>query len=123
LGGSRCVARDAGPLVADIEVARLGEVVRRADMLSWNERELAAAGGIESLAERMRPDATIVVRQGPRGATINRATSEPTTIRAVAVGNVVDTSGAGDVHVGGTLAGIEHAMSWADAADGANLAG
>src|SRR5207302_1547162 len=78
LDASLFVALDPGPLVADIEVARLGEVLRRADMLSLNERELAAAGGIESLAERMRPDATIVVRQGPRGATINRATSEPT---------------------------------------------
>ena len=122
LDASLFVALDPGPLVADIEVARLGEVLRRADMLSLNERELAAAGGIESLAERMRPDATIVVRQGPRGATINRATSEPTTIRAVAVGNVVDTSGAGDVHVGATLAGIAHAMSWADAVELANRA-
>ncbi len=122
LDASLFVTFDPGPLVAGIDVARLDEVLRRADMLSLNERELAAAGGIESLAERMRPNATIVVRQGRRGATIHQATSEPTKIGAVALGNVVDTSGAGDVHVGATLAGMARRMSWADAVELANRA-
>jgi len=116
------VAVDPGPLVADIKAARLDEVLYRADLLSLNERELAAAGGFEALAGRMRPEATVIVRLAGRGAVIRQRGYEPAPIPAVALESAVDTSGAGDVHVGASLAGLALGLSWPNAVLLANRA-
>jgi len=108
------VVLDPGPLVADIETGRLEAVLRRIDVLSLNEREAKAAGGLDTLMGRVQPGTTVVLRHGPNGATIHRAGSDAQSVPSVSV-RAVDTSGAGDVHVGANLAGLARGMSWPDA--------
>jgi ribokinase len=112
---------DPGPLVAEIEAGRLAAALGRADVLSLNKREAEAMGGVEAAMTQVRPSATVIVRQGRDGATIRRAGSEPLAVPSVAV-QAVDTSGAGDVHVGANLAGLARGMSWPDAVLFANRA-
>ncbi len=115
------VVMDPGPLVADIKEDRLAAVLQRTDILSLNEREVAVLGGVDALMKTIRPDATVVVRQGARGATIHTAGSQPAAIPSVAV-QAVDTSGAGDVHVGANLAGLARGLAWPEAVLFANRA-
>ena len=115
------VVLDPGPLVGDIEPGRLGLAMRRADVVSLNQREVAALGGVEAVLKLTRRAATVVVRHGGDGATIHAARSEPVRIAAVRV-EAIDTSGAGDVHVGATLAGLARGMGWPDAVLFANRA-
>jgi ribokinase len=115
------VVLDPGPLVADIETERLGAALHRTDMLSLNKREVEAMGGLDAVMRQVRPAATVIVRQGADGATIRGAGSEPLLIPSVRV-QAVDTSGAGDVHVGANLAGLARGMSWPAAVLFANRA-
>jgi ribokinase len=121
LGRGPFVVLDPGPLVAEIEAGRLAAVLQRTDMVSLNAREVAALGGLDAVISRTQPAATVIVRQGPQGATIHAAGSAPVTIPAIKV-QAVDTSGAGDVHVGANLAGLARGMSWPDAVMFANQA-
>jgi sugar/nucleoside kinase (ribokinase family) len=116
------VAFDPGPLVADIAAGRRDAVLRRADMVSLNEREADALGGTDGVMELVRADATVVIRQGRLGAAIHEARFEWLQIPAVALDDVRDTSGAGDVHVGANLAGLAQGLSWRDAVLLANRA-
>jgi sugar/nucleoside kinase (ribokinase family) len=109
------VAFDPGPLVAEIAADRRDAVLRRADMVSLNEREAEALGGADGVMQQVRADATVVIRQGRLGAAIHEARFEWLQIPAVALDDVRDTSGAGDVHVGANLAGLGQGMSWRDA--------
>ena len=115
------VVLDPGPLVADIESSRLAAVLGRVDVLSLNKRELEGLGGLRQVTGRVRPATTVILREGPDGATIHRAGSSPEQVPSVRV-QAVDTSGAGDVHVGATLAGLARGMSWPDAVLFANRA-
>jgi len=108
------VAFDPGPLAADIEAGLLQSVFARAALVSLNERENEALGPIDA--------PTIVLREGPRGATIHRRGEPDVHVDAVAVDSVADTSGAGDVHVGATLAALAMGLSWPDAVLLANRA-
>ena len=121
IGRGPFVVLDPGPLVAEIEAGRLAAVLQRTDMVSLNAREVALLGGLDAVMSRTRPAATVVVRQGPQGATIYAAGSAPVTIPAIEV-QAVDTSGAGDVHVGANLAGLARGMKWPDAVLFANRA-
>ena len=115
------VVLDPGPLVADIESSRLAAVLGRVDVLSLNKRELEALGGLRQVTGRVRPATTVILREGPDGATIHRTGSSPVSVPSVRV-QAVDTSGAGDVHAGATLAGLARGMSWPDAVLFANRA-
>jgi len=115
------VVLDPGPLVVDIESSRLAAVLGRVDVLSLNKRELEGLGGLRQVTGRVRPATTVILREGPDGATIHRAGSSPEQVPSVRV-QAVDTSGAGDVHVGATLAGLARGMSWPDAVLFANQA-
>ena len=115
------VVLDPGPLVADIESSRLAAVLGRVDVLSLNKRELEALGGLTQVTGRVRPATTVILRAGPDGATIHRTGSSPVSVPSVRV-QAVDTSGAGDVHAGATLAGLARGMSWPDAVLFANRA-
>jgi sugar/nucleoside kinase (ribokinase family) len=115
------VVLDPGPIVGDIEAGRLAAVLHRVDILSLNQREADAIGGLDAVMRLIRPAATVVLRLGARGATIHTATSEPLSIAPVEVA-AVDTSGAGDVHVGANLAGLARGLSWPDAVLFANRA-
>jgi sugar/nucleoside kinase (ribokinase family) len=112
---------DPGPLAAEIDDERLAAALHRTDMLSLNKREVEALGGFDAVMRGVRPNATVIVRQGAEGATIHTAGSDPLSIPSVTV-QAVDTSGAGDVHVGATLAGLARGMSWSDAVLFANRA-
>ena len=114
LAASCFVVFDPGPLVADIPPDRLRPVLARADVVSLNERERKALGEIDA--------ATVIVRHGAEGVTLHRSGETPVRIEAVPVQTVVDTSGAGDVHVGANLAGLAMGMSWPDAVLLANRA-
>jgi ribokinase len=115
------VVLDPGPLVADIEARRLAAVLQRAEVLSLNAREVAALGGVDAVMARAQPAATVIVRRGAEGATIHGPGSPPVTIPAIKV-KAIDTSGAGDVHVGASLAGLARGLSWPDAVLFANRA-
>ncbi len=108
------VAFDPGPLAADIQAGLLQSVLARATVISLNERECEALGPIDA--------PTIVLRQGARGATIQRRGEPAVHIEAVRLEGVGDTSGAGDVHVGANLAALAMGLSWPDAVLLANRA-
>jgi ribokinase len=114
LAGGLLVVFDPGPLVADIPPDRLGAVLRRADVVSLNERESKALGEIDV--------ETIVLRQGGDGATVRRRGQPPVRLEALRLESVADTSGAGDVHVGANLAGLARGLGWTDAVQLANRA-
>ena len=105
------LAFDPGPLVADIEPDRLASVLQRTDLLSLNARELDALGGVQPVMRRVRPTTTLVARRGASGAAIHTASGESVLIPAVTT-RAVDTSGAGDVHVGAALAGLARGLAW-----------
>ena len=111
------VVFDPGPLVADIAPERLDPVLERADLLSLNERESRALGGIGRIRTR-----TVVLRQGGAGATIHRPGAAAIRVPAVEVPGTVDTSGAGDVHVGANLAALAKGIDLRDAVLMANRA-
>jgi sugar/nucleoside kinase (ribokinase family) len=108
------VAFDPGPLVADIPRNRLMAVLGRADVLSLNERESSLLGNVDA--------ELVVLRQGAGGATILPRGQEPIHVDAVRLAEVVDTSGAGDVHMGAMLAGLAQGLAWPDAVRLANRA-
>ena len=113
------VVFDPGPLAGDIATARLEGVVGAAAVTSLNERELELLGG----AGRMLALApALVVRQGGRGATLHRRDRQPEHVPAIEVDRVVDTSGAGDVHVGATIAALAHGADLVAAVQLANQA-
>jgi sugar/nucleoside kinase (ribokinase family) len=108
------VAFDPGPLAADIEADRLKSVLARAAVVSLNKRESEALGSIDA--------PIVVVRQGARGATIQRRGESALRIDAVPLESVADTSGAGDVHVGAMLAGLARGLAPPEAVRLANHA-
>jgi sugar/nucleoside kinase (ribokinase family) len=108
------VAFDPGPLVADIPRGRLQAILERATAVSLNERE-------EGLLHEIGAE-IVVLRQGARGATFLPRGGEPIHVDAVRLKHVVDTSGAGDVHVGAMLAGLAQGLPWPDAVRLANQA-
>jgi ribokinase len=104
------VALDPGPLIMEIPAARLGPVLRRADLLTLNRREARLLGGSEAtgvaLLEAVRGAAAmVVVREGADGCV---ATGGALGERVVSVPAppvvAVDTTGAGDAHTGVLLA-------------------
>lgn len=115
------VVVDPGPLAADIEAERLSAVLNRTNVLTLNEREARALGGLDELKRRLPPESTVIVRQGPAGVTLCAGDQEPFTVPSVIV-KAVDTSGAGDVHVGATIAALGRGMGWPDAVLLANRA-
>jgi sugar/nucleoside kinase (ribokinase family) len=121
LASELVVVLDPGPLVADIDPGRFATALSRVDILSLNRRELDALGGLEPVMSLVRQEATVVLREGREGAAIHRAGSTGVNVPSVQV-KAVDTSGAGDVHVGANLAGLARGMTWPEAVRFANRA-
>ncbi|MHB8611944.1 MAG: PfkB family carbohydrate kinase [Candidatus Dormibacteraceae bacterium] len=112
---------DPGPLAADIEPVRLSSVLERTNVLTLNEREVQALGGLSTVKRMLPAESTVIVRQGAAGVTVLTGDQEPFTVPSVKV-LAVDTSGAGDVHVGATIAAIARGLGWRDAVLVANRA-
>lgn len=106
------VVLDPGPLVGAVPADVLAPVVDRVDWLSCNVAEARimvdddradSAALITMLRERVHVG--VVLRQGSMGAVVATYDSEPLVVPAPAV-HVVDTSGAGDAHVGSFIASL-----------------
>jgi len=108
------VVFDPGPLLSDIPPDRVRRILQRADVVSLNQRESERLGEVDV--------ETVVHRQGAGGATVRRRGEPPVRVEAVRLESVADTSGAGDVHVGASLAGLARGLSWPDAVLLANRA-
>jgi ribokinase len=110
---------DPGPLVNEIPVASFKPVLERADIVSLNAREAALmdwwrwAGG--------RPSAARIVRSGSEGASILGLSGARQSVPAVET-RVIDSTGAGDVHVGAMLAGLARGLHLPEAVLLANRA-
>jgi sugar/nucleoside kinase (ribokinase family) len=123
------VVVDPGPLVGDVETGLLDAVLARATWLSLNDREarLATGAGDASAAAavllgRGPGMAGVVVRLGADGALLGLPGSDPVTVPGVPVDRVVDTNGAGDVHLGTFVAGLARGLAPVDAMAAANAA-
>lgn len=106
---------DPGPLGADIPAERWEAVAARADLISLTSAEARAR-----YDTALPPRPAYVLRQGARGAVVvedGRRTEVP----GVAV-SAVDTTGAGDVHVGAMLAALSAGAELTEAVRTANRA-
>jgi sugar/nucleoside kinase (ribokinase family) len=119
---------DPGPLVREIDAARLGQAMGRADILSLNiaeARALAAgrqpAGLAEELARRLPAEGWVVLRAGADGCWIASSGTSAEHIRARRT-TLVDPTGAGDAHVAALLARLAAGDTMAEAAHWANAA-
>lgn len=107
LTADHLVLLDPGPLVEDIPAGTLRAVLERADWLSCNAAEAQQLTGLpapEAARQLTRHGLGVVIRLGPRGCLVS------TGQQAAAVPGfrtpAVDTTGAGDAHVGAFMAAI-----------------
>jgi sugar/nucleoside kinase (ribokinase family) len=124
------VVADPGPLAADIDPGRLTAALARVDWWSCNRREAALLTGLDDpgsaavdLAGR-RPSGGVIVRTGAGGCLLvdrDRPHASAVSLPAPAV-EVVDTTGAGDTHVGVFVAGLAAGLTPLVAARRANVA-
>jgi sugar/nucleoside kinase (ribokinase family) len=123
------VVFDPGPLVAGLPAALLERVLARSTWLSLNAREAAAWTGrteaetaVTALLD-LAPGLTgVVVRVGAEGAVVGRPGCETVLVPGVPVHEVVDTNGAGDVHVGTFVAALARGDDPVEAVQAANAA-
>jgi sugar/nucleoside kinase (ribokinase family) len=118
---------DPGPLAGELPRELLDSVVARADWVSMNRDEARALTGAESAEEasvvwRRSGRGPVVIRDGGRGCWL----VGPDGVEHVPVPNPhaapLDTSGAGDTHVGTFLAALARGESAQSAAYWANAA-
>ena len=109
LGAEHFVAVDPGPLAAS-PGGPVGAVLGRVNLFSANEREAAGRTGTHSpaaaaaaLADQLAPGGVAVVRVGPDGCWVARRGIAPLHLPGHPAA-AIDTTGAGDVHVGAMLA-------------------
>jgi sugar/nucleoside kinase (ribokinase family) len=118
---------DPGPLVLDIPAATLDALLARCDWWSCNRREAVLMTGSDdpgaaalALLSRVSPLGSVLVRIGPEGCVL--ATDGRLDIIAAPSVQAVDTTGAGDAHVGVFLAGLAAGLDPRTAAGRANAA-
>jgi sugar/nucleoside kinase (ribokinase family) len=105
---------DPSPLVGSLDAGLLDRVVRRASWVSANATEAAVLG-------RLDEPAGLVVRSGADGCVVFVAGAAPATVPAPVV-TAVDTTGAGDAHVGAFVAALGRGLAPVEAARWANAA-
>lgn len=88
------------------EGVALREVLSRVHLLFVDDEELSLATGGRGTVEMLHAlgPATVVVKHGPRGATLHRRGAAPVTTAACPVLQVADTTGAGDAFAGALVA-------------------
>jgi sugar/nucleoside kinase (ribokinase family) len=105
------VCYDPGPLGHVLPVEVMDEVRRRVDWWSCNEREAELISGSSSPAEAARnllaglQRGSVLVRTGVSGCVVARRGAEVVQVPGVPV-TIVDTTGAGDAHLGAFIAGL-----------------
>ena len=129
LPGGTVVAFDPGPLVAQLDGSLVDRVLARSTWLSLNAREAEAwtssddpSGAAHRLLGRHPGLSGVVLRLGANGCLVALRGAAAAHVAAVPVQRVVDTTGAGDVHVGAFLAALAHGHDPVDAAARANAA-
>jgi ADP-ribosylglycohydrolase/sugar/nucleoside kinase (ribokinase family) len=119
--GGPWVCLDPGPLAADIDPVLLGRVLPRVDLVTASAGELAAlqlgpsaASGGAVTAERsaVGADRLVLERRGDQGAVLHWPGGRLEVTAAEAPGEIVDTNGAGDTHLGALLAALSHGAGW-----------
>ncbi len=122
------LAVDPGPLAAATPGRLPEEVLGRVDLLSANAREARLltgcadpGAGAVALAARLAPCGLAVVRTGPDGCWLARRGGPAEHVPGHPVAPV-DTTGAGDVHVGAMLARLSAGDEAREAARTANVA-
>ncbi len=120
---------DPGPLAAEIPTERLTHILKRTDILSLNKREASLLTGIADekeaaiqLASKIAPGGIVVARAGDQGCWLvleNDRIAHHILARAT---SAVDTTGAGDAHVGALLAQLAADADIYTAAQIANIA-
>jgi sugar/nucleoside kinase (ribokinase family) len=120
------VCYDPGPLGHTVPDKVIDTVRRRVDWWSCNEREASlatgcvdpAAAATELLARLRRGN--VVVRLGMSGCLVGQRGSAVAHVPGVPV-TIVDTTGAGDAHLGAFIAGLAAGRDAEDAAQRANV--
>lgn len=99
------VLLDPGPLIGEVPVGALSEILAWVDILSCSATEARTLTGTAdatpaalALAARLCPDAVVIVRDGPAGCVLVRD-GEAQIVPGFPV-RPVDTNGAGDTHCG-----------------------
>jgi sugar/nucleoside kinase (ribokinase family) len=113
--GGPYVVLDPGPLAGEIPTDRLTRALARTDLLTVSADELDPLGGTAALLPRLAPAAVVVVRDGARGARLVTTTADPVGLvvpAATPPGPVIDTNGAGDVHLGALIASVAGGSAW-----------
>jgi sugar/nucleoside kinase (ribokinase family) len=116
---------DPGPLVADLPADLLEVALRSSSWVSLNAREAELLTGKRDAGDAARAIAArcgagVVVRDGAAGAVV-LAAEDPVTVPAFPT-EVVDTTGAGDTHVGAFAAALARGLAPAEACRWANAA-
>ncbi|WP_413992935.1 PfkB family carbohydrate kinase [Labrys okinawensis] len=124
------VTVDPGPLVADIPVAIKAAVLPRVDVFTLNRREADLlsqsqdiSAGAAVILRRLRPDALLIIRDGPAGCWLFGGWfgAQGRHVPAPLV-RMVDSTGAGDAHTGVFLASLAAGHDFLEAARRANAA-
>jgi sugar/nucleoside kinase (ribokinase family) len=123
------VLLDPGPLVAQIEPRLLDVALARTTWVSLNAREAElwtghpdahdAAGDVLTRAPQVLG---VVLRRGDDGCLVQVRDEAPVDVPAERVDHVMNTNGAGDVHVGTFLAALARGLDPVAAASAANAA-
>jgi sugar/nucleoside kinase (ribokinase family) len=128
LGQAYLLVFDPGPLVGQIEAARLDAVIGRTDILSLNVSEASMltdghdpAALAATMAQRMPAAGWVVLRAGADGCWV---ASHDTPARHIPARRTtaVDPTGAGDIHVATLIARLAAGQDFAEAARWANIA-
>lgn len=119
---------DPGPLMAKIPPLRLERILARTDILSPNARETAILSGSPNIPEgasklvhKIAPDGWVVARDGKQGCWIANHTT-PTKHIPPRPTQAIDSTGAGDTHVGAMIACLARGDDLHTAAYTANAA-